>query len=162
MATDIAITWDNTVTGGVGDFSLDASGDLASGNDLASAVYVSLFSDRLVDENELPAGQTDRRGWYGDTQLQIANRGDLIGSRLWLLERAKSDDHVPLIARAYIREALAWMIADGVASSIDATCYFIQGDQERLAATIEIFRFGQQRPDTLKFQWAWRQVSGVF
>ncbi|POZ13451.1 hypothetical protein C3Z09_23375, partial [Lelliottia aquatilis] len=54
------------------------SGDLQQGNDLETAIYISLFTDRLARDDDKIDG-TDRRGWWADTGETY-----LIGSRLWL------------------------------------------------------------------------------
>ena len=71
-----------------------AAGDLAADNGLKTAVLISLFTDRLAAaDDEIPDGTEDRRGWWGDMPADgSAPSGappDPIGSRLWLLARAK-------------------------------------------------------------------------
>lgn len=93
------------------DLSL-SDGDLAVDQGLETAVLISLFTDRRADEREeLPAGETSRRGWWGDS---FAADSDKVGSRLWLLHREKSLAEVAARAEDYAREALAWLIEDGV------------------------------------------------
>jgi phage gp46-like protein len=112
---DISAVWDDTV--GSVDW-LFVAPDLVNGNDLVTSVIISLFSDAsAADDDTIPDGTTDRRGWYGDLDEAFA-----IGSRLWLLDRAKQTPETLQRARDYITEALAWMIADGVAGSIDVYC----------------------------------------
>ena len=60
---------------------------------LMTAIIISLFTDAAATEAELvtaglPAGT--RGGWWGDTYPEID--GDVLGSKLWLLTRAKRDD----------------------------------------------------------------------
>ena len=46
----------------------------------------------------------------------------MIGSRLWLLRRSKLiENETVRLAEEYIREALQWMIDDGLVLSIDVT-----------------------------------------
>ena len=40
--------------------------DLSLEKTLKTAVMISLFTDQRVTENELPYGETSRRGWFGD------------------------------------------------------------------------------------------------
>lgn len=156
--TDPRLIWSNQY-GGFADLNLLSSGALESDEDLATAVIVSLFTDRLAEPSDkLPPSQDDRRGWWGDTDLQRLNPGDLIGSRLWLLERHTSDARLPLLARGYILEALQWMVSDGVAASVDAQCFFLNGDQSKLGAVITITRQGS-RPVNLQFDWAWKEIG---
>ena len=106
---DIATLW-NTVRG---DWGLSGA-DLAKGNDLVTAALVSLFTDRRAGPDDVPPdGTEDPRGWWAD------DASSPIGSRLWLLARAKRTDAVLNAAIAYANESLAWMLEDGVASRID-------------------------------------------
>ena len=78
--TDITTIW--VVESGTGDWSI-SGGALASGDDLASAVLISLFTDGLAGDDDIPPdGSGDRRGWWGDAGEDIP-----IGSKLWLLDR---------------------------------------------------------------------------
>ena len=120
--TDIAL---NIVQQGdlVADFDI-LNADLATDDGLQTALLISLFSDRLANADDvLPAG-SDRRGWWGDAYADVP--GDLIGSRLWLLDRAKQVPATLVAAEAYAQEALAWMIEDVVAASVTCTASFPQ------------------------------------
>jgi phage gp46-like protein len=103
------------------DWRLDG-GDLASDNGLTTAVVISLFTDaRARDDDVLPLGQTDRRGWWGDAYPPA--EGDRIGSRLWLLRASKQLQKALIEAREMAEEALAWMIADGVARKVEVETF---------------------------------------
>ncbi|MBN2140672.1 MAG: phage GP46 family protein [Desulfovibrionaceae bacterium] len=94
-------------------------GDLAVDAELFSAVVVSLFTDRLAERSdELPAGETSRRGWWADATLPGDRR---YGSRLWLLRREKQTAVVLARAKQYAEEALAWMLEDGLAESVEVS-----------------------------------------
>lgn len=95
-----------------------ANGDFQSGSDVETAVLISLFTDRLADENDVlpdarPGYPGDRRGWWGDDPQ------NLMGSRLWLLKRAKGPMDLVSKAEEYAAEALQWMIDDGVVAEFD-------------------------------------------
>jgi phage gp46-like protein len=110
---DIGITWNNDT--GQGDWVI-ANGDLLPGNDLESAVMVSLFTDAYATTDFTPNdGTTNRRGFWGST-FEDAE----IGSNLWQFDRAKITDGQELLLRArdYVKLALQWMIDTGVADSI--------------------------------------------
>jgi phage gp46-like protein len=82
---------------------------------LPRAVIISLFTwGRARPDDSLPG--TDRMGWWGDTYAAV--EGDRIGSRLWLLARAKILKDTPKHAKEYAEEALAWLITDGAASQV--------------------------------------------
>lgn len=111
--TDIALLWSNSALGA--DFALQ-QGQLATDDGLRTAIIISLFSDgRARDDDVLPSGD-DRRGWWGDAFLPPNDR---IGSRMWLLEREKLTTATLLRLRDYAREALAWLIEDGIAASVN-------------------------------------------
>ncbi|MEE8218974.1 MAG: phage GP46 family protein [Vicinamibacteria bacterium] len=81
-------------------------------NGLRTAVYLSLFTDRLADEDDdLPtdpdAPFPDRRGYWADFLSPIP--GDRWGSRLWLLKGRVLTDDVVAEARTYCLEALEWL-----------------------------------------------------
>src|SRR4051812_11864908 len=83
---DLALVWDES--NGSADVALIDS-DLASDAALETAVMLSLFLDRRAQPDDAPPSgdPNDRRGWWAD---QFADtEGDLVGSRLWLLDRSK-------------------------------------------------------------------------
>jgi phage gp46-like protein len=132
--TDIALFFDNDAWSA--DLAI-AGGDLATDDGLRSAVIISLFTDaRARDDDALPDASADRRGWWGDCANDDSN--DRIGSRLWLLARAKVIDATAIRARDYCREALAWMVADGVAAAIDADCTLLPVNASRRSGGLRI------------------------
>lgn len=95
-----------------------AMADLEADDSLKTAIIVSLFTDREADfDDELPAGETDRRGWCLDSTLTAD--GDKIGSKLWLITREKQTEPVRQIAQRYCEEALAWLMDDGYADAVE-------------------------------------------
>lgn len=100
-----------------------ADGDLMKDGGLLSSIVISLFTDRLAGpDDELPAGDGDRRGWWGDATLpDLASGGgsDRIGSLLWLLRREKQLPSVVARAREYAREALQWLLDEGRATRLE-------------------------------------------
>lgn len=118
------------------DIALDGP-DLATDDGLRTAVIVSLFSDaRARDDDVIPDGTTERRGYWTDVFSLIA--GDAFGGRLWLLAREKQTPDVLLRAEGYAREALQWMIDDGVARSVTVSAEIVRDGVLGLA--IEIAR----------------------
>jgi phage gp46-like protein len=125
---DIAIVWDATT--GTGDFAM-SGGDLLNGNDLQTAVLLSLFSDAQADPGDIVPDTTDPRGWWADTYAALEDptlpviADDRFGSKLWqIFVRIRNQDTLNW-ARDQAIKALSWMITDGVAQSVDATPYFI-------------------------------------
>lgn len=124
------------------------NGDLISGDDLQSAIIISLFTDRRA-HNDDDYEDEHRRGWWADTGTD-----GFIGSRLWLLRRQKLTTKVARKAEDYVREALAWMITDGVVPDIQIRTQIVW--PQRLNMVIRY-----QRPDAgaedLRFYWVWEK-----
>lgn len=90
---------------------------------LQTAVTISLFTDKRVSEEELPAEETDRRGFWGDMFPDVP--GDQIGSKLWLLRREKQTEEVRRRAKEYAEDALAWIITEKIAQSVTVETEFV-------------------------------------
>ncbi|HWX48118.1 MAG TPA: phage GP46 family protein [Roseomonas sp.] len=148
--TDIAVRWD--ARNGRGDWVL-RDGDVLAGDDLATAVLVSLFTDRRAAEDFVPTdGTDDLRGWWGDTYAD-----DQIGSRIWQYERAKKSDGAALLlsVQQAARESLDWLLVDGVASSVDVQAGWL--NPTTIALGIQITQPDGSRSG-LQFAWAWDGV----
>ncbi|EOK4627415.1 phage GP46 family protein, partial [Shigella sonnei] len=91
---------------------------------------ISLFTWRRAGRDDAPR----IFGWWGDTWPAVQN--DRTGSRLYLLRRSKLTNKTPQLARDYVREALAWMVEDGVASRLDINAVRTGTDSLALAITI--------------------------
>lgn len=141
--SDIAIKTQNKI------FKLGvANGDLEKDDGLQTAVIISLFTDQRCTDDELPPDQKSKRGWWGDKFSEIDQ--DQIGSKLWLLERVKRTDETLRKAQDYIKDALKWLIDDGVAASITVSAIYDSNNQ--LVADIDI-----QKPSgrSSRFQLLW-------
>jgi len=102
-----------------GDLQRPTGKNFADDATLASAVYLSLFTHRQAHPDDpMPAGSTDRRGWWADGMAAHP-----WGSRLWLLSRKATDDQLNL-AQDYVKEALQWLIDDGIASAVNCVCAY--------------------------------------
>jgi phage gp46-like protein len=129
--SDAALTWD--LSAGAADLSVVAN-DLAHEDGLRTAVMLSLFLDRIAESSDqLPSG-SGRRGWWADGFSEVA--GDRIGSRLWLLGRAKRTDDLLRLVEEYAKEALDWLVEDGVASSVAVTASFPRKGMVGMEVTI--------------------------
>lgn len=117
--SDIALQWGDSEA----DIVLDGA-DLLLEDGLETAVIISLFCDARADASDvLPDLESGRRGWWGDLFADAEN--DHTGSKLWLLWREKRTQETLERARQYASEALAWMIEDGIAASIDIAASFL-------------------------------------
>ncbi len=145
--TDVALFWSNT--NGGGDIAL-ASADLATDDGMRTALIISLFSDGEARADDvIPDGSDDRRGWWGDAFADIQD--DLIGSRLWLLSREKRLPAVLVKAHDFAREAVQWLIDDGVCARIDVDAELF--GQDGLAIRVQPFRPSGPAYDRFDFVW---------
>ena len=117
---------------------LVAGAGLESDEGLQTAILISLFTDRRASVGDVPQG-TGQRGWWGDSYAPEA--GDQIGSRLWLLARSKQLPATLRQAEQYAREALQWLVDDGVAQNISATAEW--GRVGLLGLVVQVQRSGQ-------------------
>jgi len=125
--------------------------DMAGQDALVRSVMISLFTWRRANKDDAHEGQ--KMGWFGDATTDDA---DKIGSRLWLLARAKITQTTIAKAREYALESLQWLIKDGVASRVEV-------DSERmgidgLALTVRIYRTDGTMVD-LRFSDIWRAAN---
>lgn len=135
-----------------GDWRLDANGSLADGEDMATAVMLSLFTDRTALPDDIPPDGGVIRGWWADTFFTYA-----LGSRLWLLWREKHTEKVRRRAEEYCREALAWLIAEDVARKVDVTAAWIR--KGWLEVQIDIIAPSGLR-QTWRYPMPWAQLVG--
>ena len=131
---DIALIWDPA--NGRADFAIE-NGDLKMDEGLRTSLIVSLFCDRLADvSDKIPDGSGDRRGWWGDTPPAIDSNGiDLTGSKLWLLPALQADTTLRF-AESYVRQAVQWMIDDGIADSVVPVATFPARGRIQISTTI--------------------------
>ncbi len=154
---DLALTFNPEI--GMLDISL-AGADLLAEDTLATAVMLSLLADRTAQPHEVEAGG-DRRGWWADAYADV--QGDEFGSRLWLLQRSKQLQATTQRARAYIFEALQWMLADGLVVALDVTAFVPRSGWLYVDALLTL-QAGSRR---FRFEWAdeaqaWRLAGERF
>jgi phage gp46-like protein len=83
---------------------------------LLRSVVISLFTWRRAGPDD-PLDDDERYGWWGDTFPSVAD--DRIGSRLWLLRRVRLNAATRRDAEFYAREALKWLLDDGLVLAIE-------------------------------------------
>lgn len=108
-------------------------GGLLQDESIGSALLMSFLADaraRDTDVALLGDGES-RRGWWADAD------GARFGSRLWLLDRNKATAQVLREAEALARDALAWMLEQGIAQSVDVTTRYAAPGQLQIDVTIE-------------------------
>lgn len=145
---DITLQW-NTATNSA-DW-VQSGAVLQTGNDLQSAIVISLFTDRLANPDDvIPDGSNDPRGWWADGDV-------LIGSRLWLLKRAKQISETSQLAYQYIAEALQWLLDDGVVAQFDISVQWPFPGV--LGAQITAYKQDGTTLMTGLYTWAWSGIN---
>jgi len=124
---------------------------LETGNDLQSAIVISLFSDRIAAVGDvIPDGTNDPRGWWADADVPI-------GSRLWLLKRSKQIPETLQLAYDYIAEALQWLLDDGVVAQFDINVQWVRTSM--LGAQITAYKQDGTTLMTGLYTWAWNGIN---
>ncbi|MCP3017955.1 phage GP46 family protein [Cupriavidus basilensis] len=147
--SDTTTVWN--VSRSLGDWVLDGA-MLRTGSDLSTAILISVFTDRVANPDDvIPDGSNDPRGWWGDLGEAVP-----IGSRLWLLERAKQNDDTLQRAYDYVTECLQWLLDDGVVAKFDILVEWTRDSM--LGAQILAYR-KDGTTETTTFTWAWKGIS---
>ncbi len=148
---DFALAWSNELWRG--DWWLNAEGTLADDDDMATAVMLSLFSDRTANPDDVIPDNGPIRGWWADTFRPYP-----MGSRLWLLWREKETETTRRRAVEYGREALQWFVDAGIAKEIDVTATWVRRGWLELVATMTP-PIGERR--IFRFSIAWAAIAGA-
>ncbi|HDL7836759.1 TPA: phage GP46 family protein [Yersinia enterocolitica] len=143
MTTDIKTLWEPDKL--LGDWQTGGGG-LLDGDDLETAILISLFTDRLARADDA-IDSDDRRGWWADTGAEYE-----IGSRLWLLRREKLTTKVALKAEDYANEALAWLFDDGVVTAISTNAQIVYPNRLNLIIN---YQQPEKAQVSVKFSWVW-------
>jgi phage gp46-like protein len=131
--------------------------------ELISAVNIALLSDASADPSDkLPDPYSDDlRGWWGDLDAAEIWGGWPIGSKLWLLSRAKIVDsgarEGATVARvqAYISAAIQPFVANRMATRFSVTA--TQVGKQRIDARLIIYR-GPKNAIQLQYQALWDEL----
>lgn len=116
---------------------------------LRTCVLISVLTDRRATEEQAP-DPSDLGGWWGDTYTDVP--GDETGSLLWTLKAAKAIPETLQLAEQHVRDALQWMIDDGIVSALEV-------EVEAISATVLGYRVGIVRPKKPAPEWVaiWQQ-----
>ncbi len=129
------------------------NGDLKPDNGLETSALISLFSDRRITLEELPSGETGRMGYWADLTSDPID--DLIGSKLWLLERTgKVLESTAIDMEGHLTDAFEWMLEDGVASSVVVNAE--RTGLNEITGSVEIFR---PNGENIPFKFIWDAQS---
>ncbi len=139
------------------------SGLLDETNELITAILVAFNTDAQASSSDvLPDPRsTDRRGWWGDLDAAIIWNGWPIGSKFWLLTRAKILDQnaregaTVARAEAYCGACLQPFVAAGICSSFTVKAW--QHDIQSIYASVKIYR-GPKTAIQLEFAPLWSEL----
>lgn len=150
------------------DLLLKPIGTLDETQELATAIYVALGTDRLAEpDDELPDlvgpdGVADRRGWWGDVDgNELWNWPAPIGCRTWELSRSAIVPNEARIgstlarAEMYVREAMQPFLDQRVCSRFDVTATRI--GRETIRVDLIIYR-GPMPAIALQYQVLWNEI----
>lgn len=117
----LKLGWNNET--GTSDLQVIAeTGALAEDEGLDTVVLLSLFTDAEATAAEIAAaGLDEQRGWWGDAEVLRDPGAPRLGSKLWLLSRQPLNLPTMRRAEGYARDALAWLIDQGLADSVSVT-----------------------------------------
>ncbi|MFH5926450.1 phage GP46 family protein [Roseomonas xinghualingensis] len=153
---DLAVTWDAAASRGD---LLWAGNGLAPDSGLRTAVAISLLTDRTAGETDTPGEpwDGDPRGWWGDMPIGPEDARGSVGSRLWLLRRAKRTLATLRQAESYAREALSWLTEDGVASRVEVAAEWRGAANDQLALAVTLHRRDERTGEaSTTYDFAWR------
>jgi|SRR5262245_42673131 len=161
--SDVRIVSKATLRETVADWLLKPDGTLDESEELANYVKVAIMTDRLSSETETrpDPDSDDRRGWWGDLEAGEIWRGWPIGTKNWLLTRAKItgidafEGDTVVRAENYTREALQPLVEMRMVSAIDV--YAARVGLQRIDVQVILYR----RPDPdieLIFQDLWAEI----
>jgi phage gp46-like protein len=147
----------------VADWLLLKTGLIDERDELANLVKVALMTDRLSAPHEIrpDPDSDDRRGWWGDMDAENIWNGWPIGTKNWLLTRAKISDKYSwegdTVVRAenYTREAVAPLVERKMASHVEVVARRTAID--KIDVRVIVSR-GPDRDVELLFQDMWNQL----
>jgi phage gp46-like protein len=142
------------------------TGQVAEGPALQASAFVALLSDAIADPAEqLPdLNSDDRRGWWGDLDAQAIWGGWPLGSRLWLLTRAKivgpgaAAGATITRVQQYIATALQPFVDNKICSRFTVTAE--QTDSQTIIAHVTMYR-GPKNSIALQFQTVWTEQANA-
>jgi len=138
---------------GIADIKI-VDGDIYLGDELQTAVQLSLFTDARALINPEPRTESvvsALRGWWADSQ-----NIEPLGSLFWTFKREKQTQNVLNGVNEAFTNALQWLIDDGVASEINVETTW----STTIAMAISVQIIKPNTADT-NFSWefAWSQFN---
>lgn len=126
MNVDLKLTKDSE---GTYDIGFQSNGDFELENGFDTALLMSLFQNKRLDESEQAIPQY-RGGWWGNLLNDVT--GYEIGSKLWALDGRRTQDTLNK-AIDYIRDSLQWLLDDGYLQDIQVSGAFTSEEISELS-----------------------------
>jgi len=160
---DIKLIPVNTVDVMTFDWLQTSTGLLEEDAELVTAFLVAIFTDAAANASDAPPDprSNDLRGWWGDLDSDVIWNGWPIGSKLWLLTRAKIVDQMAregaTIARVqqYLYACLTPFVTAGICSKVVVTAQ--QDTEARIVAQATMYR-GPKSAIQLQFLPLWSEL----
>lgn len=160
--SDVRLKTYTSLEGVTMDWVMQDTGFLDEREELATAGRVALGTDKRADDNDvLPdPDSSDRRGWWGDLEADDIWGGWPIGTKNWLLSRAKitpsaAEEGATLDrARRYTQEALQPFIDKRIATQMSVVAN--RTELQRIEVEAKIYR-GPTTEIDLRYQIFWQQ-----
>jgi phage gp46-like protein len=126
-----------------GDIDVDENGMVESPG-LETACILSLFCDAPVEEGDDVPDGIDRRGWWADA---YTDESDTWGSKLWQVFSQKATTSALESARRAAERALAWLVEDNVARSVDVETFWIEGRRGYMGILVKVYKPNVTAPE---------------
>lgn len=119
-----------------------------------TAVLITLGTDKYADEGDpLPEDSGYRGGSWQDSVPTVPDYK--MGTKLWLLHRAKTTKEIPAIAKEYLLDGFQWMIDDGIVESVEVSVERRRDLKTTLAFTLAFIKPEQTETIFYKFFYNW-------
>jgi phage gp46-like protein len=126
MSVDLKLTKDNE---GTYDIGFQSNGDFELEEGFDTALLMSLFQNKRLDESEQPIPQF-RDGWWGN--LLNDNQNYEIGSKLWALDGRRTQNTLNQ-ALDFIRDSLQWFLDEGYLKDVRVSGAFTSEEISELS-----------------------------
>jgi phage gp46-like protein len=141
-----------------GDWARAADGSLKASAGIATCAILALMTDKACPaDHPLAPGDGDLRGWWA-TPLLAAQGIPEMGSLLWLLENKAVNETNRRYAETFALDALAPLIAAGLAVKASATATILP---RRNGVTLAVALYGSDGAQiyAAQFDVVWAQIG---
>ena len=112
---DVLLTQDENQ---IFDFEWDDNGDFLMTEGLETAIQMSVLCEKRADESEVTRPEFRRGDWSNELNLVVDYE---VGSKLWLLDQARTIEEAINTGINAIEDGLQWMIDDLLIKDVEAS-----------------------------------------